>query len=246
MTGGPWSPDDEPEPSPRGPRWWLFIVIGLAFAVLVLYLVRRFPDAVATREGQVHAVYLVLLATVVGSAVLLGRRIGLKTALRAALSWFAVALVLILGYSFRHDIVAVKDRILAELLPHRAVETGPGTVAFRARAGGHFQVEATVDGVAIRFLVDTGASDIVLRPADARRLGYDLARLRFSRIYQTANGTVRGAPVTLGEVTVGPIRLANVAASVNGAEMSQSLLGMSFLNRLSGYEVRGDVLTFHR
>ena len=246
MTGGPWAPDDEPEPAPRGRRWWLFIVIGLAFAVLVLYLVRRFPDAVATRDGQVHVVYLVLLATMVGSAVLLGRRIGLKTALRNALSWIAIALVLILGYSFRHDFIAVKDRIVGEILPHRAVETGPGRVAFRAASGGHFQVEATVDGVAIRFLVDTGASDIVLRPADARRLGFDLDRLRFSRIYQTANGTVRGAPVTLGEVTVGPIRLANVAASVNGAPMNQSLLGMSFLNRLSGYEVRGNVLTFHR
>ena len=246
MTGGPWSPDDEAEPARRGPRRWLFIVLGLAFAVLVLVLVRRFPDAVATRDGQVQVVTLVLLATMVGSAVLLGRGIGLKTALRNALSWIAIALVLILGYSFRHDIVAAKDRILAELLPHRAVETGPGTVAIRARAGGHFQVEAMVDGVAIRFLVDTGASEVVLRPADARRLGFDLDRLRFSRVYRTANGVVRGAPVTLGEVTVGPIRLANVAASVNGAPMNQSLLGMSFLNRLSGYEVRGDVLTLHR
>ena len=246
MTGGPWSPDDEPEPEPRGRRWWLLVVIGLAFAVLVLYLARRFPDAVATRDGQVHALYYVLLGTVVASALLMGRRIRLKTAIKNALAWIAIALVLILGYSFRHDIVAVKDRILAELLPHRAVETGPGRVAFRAASGGHFQVEATVNGVAIRFLVDTGASDIVLRPADARRLGFDLDRLRFSRIYRTANGTVRGAPVTLGEVTVGPIRLTNVAASVNGAEMNQSLLGMSFLNRLSGYEVRGDVLTFHR
>ncbi len=246
MTGGPWSPDDEAEPARRGRRRWLFVVLGLAFAVLILYLFRRFPDAVATRDGQVQVVYLVLLATMVGSAVLLGRGIGLKTALRNALSWIAIALVLILGYSFRHDIVAAKDRIVGELLPHRAVETGPGTVAIRARAGGHFQVEAMVDGVAIRFLVDTGASEVVLRPADARRLGFDLDRLRFSRIYQTANGTVRGAPVTLGEVTVGPIRLADVAASVNGAPMNQSLLGMSFLNRLSGYEVRGDVLTLHR
>jgi aspartyl protease family protein len=52
--------------------------------------------------------------------------------------------------------------------------------------------------------------------------------------------------VTLGEVTVGPIRIANVTASVNGAEMDRSLLGMSFLNRLTSYEVRGNVLTLHR
>ena len=246
MTGGPWSPDDEPEPARRGTRRWLFVVIGLAFAVLVIYLVRRFPDAVATRDGQVQVVYLVVLATMVGSAVLLGRRIGLKTALRNALSWIAIALVLILGYSFRHDIAAVKDRILAELLPYRAVETDPGAVAVRAGAGGHFQIEAIVDGVAIRFLVDTGASDVVLSPADARRLGFDLSTLQFSRVYRTANGTVRGAPVRLRRVTVGSIELTDVWASVNRAPMHTSLLGMSFLGRLSGFEATADTLTLIR
>ena len=97
--------------------------------------------------------------------------------------------------------------------------------------------------MAIRFLVDTGASEVVLSPRDAERLGFDLKSLNFNRIYQTANGTVTGAPVRLEEIRIGPIVVSDVRASVNGAEMKRSLLGMSFLGRLGGYRVNGDVLT---
>ena len=113
----------------------------------------------------------------------------------------------------------------------------------RAGLGGHFVVEIEVNGIAIRFLVDTGASDVILSPADAARLGFNLSDLRYIRTYRTANGIVQGAPVRLDRVAVGPIALTNVRASVNGAPMRRSLLGMSFLSRLSGYEVRDDRLT---
>ncbi len=86
----------------------------------------------------------------------------------------------------------------------------------------------------------------MLSPADARRLGFDLGRLAFTEYYATANGTVRGAPIRLDEIVVGPIRLTNLRASVNEAAMDTSLLGMSFLNRLDSYEVRGDTLTLRR
>jgi len=124
-------------------------------------------------------------------------------------------------------------------------------VVIRAGNHGHFVAEVTVDGTdvrflvdtgasdVVRFLVDTGASDVVLSPADAERLGFDPARLRFSKFYRTANGTVRGAPVRLSEMKIGPIRVTDVRASVNEADMNRSLLGMSFLNRLSGYAVEG-------
>ncbi len=246
MSQGPWSGGGGPQRQRRSPPWWVIIGFIAAVVVTVLFLVRRFPDAVADREGQVHVVYYVVLATLMGSALLLGMRIGLKAAFKNALAWIAIGLVLILGYSFRHDLGAIKDRVLGELLPHRAVVADGGAVSFRASAGGHFQIEAHIDGVPIRFLVDTGATDIVLSPADARRLGFDPAKLRFNRSYRTANGMVQGAPVTLGELTVGPIRLSRIPASVNGAEMSQSLLGMRFLNRLKSYEVKDGVLTLYR
>ena len=245
MTQGPWSGDREPRDPRRGKRWLLFIVLALGLAVIVLFLVRRFPDAVATREGQVDLLYYVLLATMVGSGLLLGRRIGLKIALKGALLWVGLGLALVLGYSFRHDLGLVKDRIVGELLPHQALESEGRAIAVRAASDGHFRMEASVNGVPVRFLVDTGASDIVLSPTDARRVGFDLARLAFTRPYQTANGVVRGAPVTLDELTVGSVRLSDVRASVNEAPMDQSLLGMSFLARFKGYEVRGGVLTLY-
>ena len=82
--------------------------------------------------------------------------------------------------------------------------------------------------------------------ADARRLGYKPATLAYTRLFKTANGTVRGAPVTIPEVAIGPIHLKNVEASVNEHETEGSLLGMSFLGRLSGYQVSGDTLTLRQ
>jgi len=115
-----------------------------------------------------------------------------------------------------------------------------------ARADGQFVVEARVNGQPVRFMVDTGASDLMLSPADAARLGFDLDTLAYTHPYQTANGRVYGAPVRLGEVAVGPIVLRNVKASVNGAPLDHSLLGMSFLGRLGGFSVDGSRLTLRK
>ncbi len=96
------------------------------------------------------------------------------------------------------------------------------------------------------FLVDTGATDVVLSVTDARRLGIDPDELSFTRLYDTANGTVSGAPVRLGEVSLGGVRVTAVRATVTDGGLNQSLLGLSFLNRLSGFEVRGGVLTLYQ
>jgi aspartyl protease family protein len=98
-------------------------------------------------------------------------------------------------------------------------------------------VEAVVNGTPVTFLVDTGASDIVLRMADAERLGFQPATLRFTQRFATANGEVRGAPVMLREFRVGEFSLFDVPASVNEAPLRMSLLGMSFLRQLDGYGV---------
>jgi clan AA aspartic protease (TIGR02281 family) len=99
---------------------------------------------------------------------------------------------------------------------------------------GHFLVEAVVNGVPIDFLVDTGASHVVLTPQDARRLGFTANHLEFTQEFQSANGTVRAAPV---ELRIGQFSLFDLEASVNGGPLPISLLGMSFLQRLSSYEV---------
>ncbi len=247
MTASPDRQPDGPDKSSgrRGGGWLLFAG-ALVVGGLVAYLIWRFPGALSARDDQVGLVYYLLLAALLASGLLLGRRVRPRGAIKAVLIWGGLGLALVVGYGYRLELGAVGERVLGELLPHQGLEVGDGVLSFRAGAGGHFRVEARVDGRAMRFLVDTGASDIVLSPADAARLGFDLGRLSFSRRYRTANGQVMGAPVTLGEVRIGPFRFRRVRAYVNGAAMGESLLGMSFLERFDSYEVRGGTLFLRR
>ena len=223
------------------PRWPWLLAGGLAFALLLAALWRRFPEALGGREERASLVYGVLLHAFVGGAVIVHPRFRPKRAFASALIWLALGALVFAGYAYRFDLESIADRLLSELVPGFGV-VADGAVSFRARAGGHFVVEAEVDGTRVRFLVDTGASDVVLSPADAKRLGFAPDSLSFTKRYRTANGIVLGAPVPLGRIRIGPISVSDVAASVNGAPMTRSLLGMSFLDRLSGYEVRDGTL----
>jgi clan AA aspartic protease (TIGR02281 family) len=104
-------------------------------------------------------------------------------------------------------------------------------------AGGHFLVEAVVNGAPVIFLVDTGASNVVLTMEDAERLGFRPESLRFTERFASANGEVRAAPVVLRELRIGQFSVFDMPASVNEAPLRVSLLGMSFLRRLQGYSV---------
>jgi aspartyl protease family protein len=113
----------------------------------------------------------------------------------------------------------------------------------RGAHGGHFLVKASINNeVRIRFMIDTGATMVALSAHDARRLKLDMERLKFTQRFQTANGVVRGAPVKLREIRIGDLVVKNVRATVMSGNIGVSLLGNSFLRRLRGYEVRGDLL----
>lgn len=227
----------------RGPAWLWLAVAAVALIALLLALNGRFPAALDEQDDLPRLLYFLSWLAIAGGGIVLAiRREPLKQ-LRNAAIWLVLGLALVIGYSFRDEL---GPRLLGELVPQRGISSPDGSVTFRAGSDGHFHVEAYINGTRLRLLVDTGASQVVLSPADARRLGFDLNRLDFRHVSETANGPVSGAPVTLREVAVGKVRLADVAASVNGAAMSESLLGMSFLSRLSGLEVSGDRLTLRQ
>ena len=106
-------------------------------------------------------------------------------------------------------------------------------------------LRALVNNVPVTFLADTGAGNIVLSPGDAKKLGIEVEKLVFDRIYETANGTVRGSSVRLDDFKVHGIHFQGIRASINEAEMTNSLLGMTFSKRLKNYEVKEDKLTLH-
>jgi len=231
--------DDPNRRPPARPLLRVALLLVGAAAIVVL-LAGEFPDALDGEDGVMRLVVALVFLAVVGGSIVASTHFRPGPAVRSALAWLAIGALAVLGYSYRHDLRHLGERILAELVPGRAVVSSDGAVALRRSGDGHFWVNARVDGREIRFLVDTGASDVALTREDARRIGFDPARLSYSRMVMTANGRAPSAPVRLGSVTIGSISLSGVEASVAGHGLKASLLGLSFLDRLSGYEVRGD------
>jgi aspartyl protease family protein len=231
------------------PTWICLTLLGLAGVALVYCLHLRFPDTLSSRDGTMGLVHTLLILAFVGGSALLHRQFQAHKVIRYTTIWFAIGGLVLIGYSFRHEAARLGNRLLADLVPSTGQPAKGSAMRFSVSADGHFVVEVTVTTdttqVPIRFLVDTGASDVVISPADARRLGFDPGALNFSKVYQTANGAVYGAPVRLGAMTIGPIRMEEVRASINGTNMPRSLLGMSFLKRLSGYEVTSGSLILY-
>ena len=231
-------------PRRRGPLWLWLLGWLVALGALMWWLVDTFPGVADGGDEPVYLTYRLLWLAALGGALMVLIRARPGMAFKQAAIWVLIGAGLILAYSFRDDAVAIKDRIVAELLPQKGrVVEGGRAVTFQRARGGHFIVEAAVDGVDLPFLLDTGASEVVLTPADAERLGFDLGRLRFNRVFMTANGRVKAASVILDTVAIGPIVVHNVRAAVNGVPMDRSLLGMSFLDRIGGYRVERDTLT---
>ena len=107
---------------------------------------------------------------------------------------------------------------------------------------GHYHLTAIVNGTPLRFVVDTGATDVVLSTSDAERVGIDLDTLVYSGRARTANGEVRIAPVRI-DITLGDTQARGLRASVNEDDLFQSLLGMSYLSRFSRVEIaRGELI----
>ena len=177
-----------------------------ALVVGVLALLWRFPYAMANGGDWASLGYLLALLVMV-SAGLAWQRPNLPNMFRHAAIWVGVVIVIGMGYAYRFELSAVRDQFLGELVPGQGQEGTGGEIRFRVGGGGHFRLKAFVNDLPVQFLVDTGASDVVLAPADAVRVGFDLNQLNYSRRYQTANGIVKGAPVELGRVQIGPIEV---------------------------------------
>ena len=241
---GPWEPD-ETEPAPRGGASLRLLIWLAALAAVIAgvwLLIEAFPGAVSSPEDWAWVAWGVFMMALFSSAILGGGRIRWAEKARHAALWAGIVTVLILGVSYRTELAGVGQRVRMTLSPAYPVATGPRELVVTAGEGGHFLVVGKVNGERVRFLVDTGASDTVLSPADARRVGIDTAALQFDRPSETANGVGYGARFQADSLSVGTITFKDVPIVINQAPMSSSLLGMTFLRRLESFQVKDDRL----
>ncbi|MGB8622973.1 MAG: TIGR02281 family clan AA aspartic protease [Paracoccaceae bacterium] len=183
--------------------------------------------------------YLVLLTAAIAGYFLLQNRQRLGQLAQQAAIWGLIFLGVIAGLGLWSD-------IRSTVMPRQAVFADQGKIEVPRGPDGHFYMTVRVNGAPLRFVVDTGASEVVLTKQDAAQLGFDPASLSYIGSASTANGTVSTAPVRLDTVTLGPFTDRNVRAWVNGGPMDMSLLGNSYLRRFGKIEITGDKLVLIR
>jgi aspartyl protease family protein len=244
MSGSPWNRNDKPPPSSRT-RWLIWAALLASLALGGVLLSRAFPEQSRSGYDTAQLFYSFALVSLISSSVIFSRQFRAGEALRNIAIWAAIATVLVLGYLYKDVFNDIGARLHGELPPADPRDAGAHTVVLSESDGGSYYTIGEINGVRVKFLVDTGASDIVLSPDDAQRVGLDMTALNYSRDTETANGMGRGAPATVAGLAVGPIRFANVDVEVNQAPMGSSLLGMTFLRRLKSFEFRDRKLYLH-
>lgn len=179
---------------------------------------------------------------------------GVRLALSEAGKWLLVSLVGIATVVWFDELKAGVSHTLAVYMPDRAPpprinsaeepdRSSPGMVELHAGAHGHFSASARINGRPVPVLVDTGASMVALSYEDAESAGIYVRPGDFTARVRTANGIAKVAPVMLDSVSIGDITLYDVRAAVSEpGRLGTTLLGMTFIGRLSRAEMRGDVL----
>jgi len=184
-------------------------------------------------------IYLVLLGCVIGGYFFISNRDRLGEMARQAAMWGLIFIGAIAGYGLWSD-------IRTEVMPRQAVFADGGRIEVPRAMDGHYYLTLQVDGTPVKFVVDTGATDIVLSRQDAARAGISLNDLVYSGVAGTANGTVRTARVKADTLALGPLVDRNVPVWVNEGAMNTSLLGMAYLQRFSRLEITGGTLVLER
>jgi aspartyl protease family protein len=243
---GPWG-SRTPEPPPRRGfgrgrkrldlgRLGLWLCLLAALAGLIVALAHAFPESVRTHEDWSWVAYRAGFAVLIAAALFRAGRLR-RAHLRYAAMWAGVIAVAALGYAYREELAGVPRHLRIAFSGGDPVLIADHELVVPQDPQGGFVVIGRVNGQRVRFLVDTGASDTVLSPDDARRLGVDIDHLGYVKVAETANGLGYGAPFAAASLEVGPIALRGFNMTVNQAPMSASLLGMSFLNRLESFQV---------
>ncbi len=189
-------------------------------------------------DQMMNLLYLSLMAAAVAGWFFMQNRQSLgKTAQHAAV-WGLIFVGAVAAAGMWGD-------IQRQVMPRQSFMDGQ-TIRIPRALDGHYYLTVMVNGTPVDFVVDTGASQVVLTQEDAARVGIDLSSLRYLGSANTANGAVDTASVRLNSVEIGSIRDSDVRAVVNGGQMDGSLLGMTYLGLYSKIEISGGEMILTR
>jgi len=184
-------------------------------------------------------IYLSVLVVAILGSVLISRRGAYGKMFRQAGVWLLIFMGLVAIVASWQDI-----RQSGQTMSFQQSEDS--AIIIPKEIDGHFHLTVTINDRPIEFLVDTGASDIVLTRDDAALVGFDPNRLDYWGMANTANGTVRLATIRLETVRLGEFIDKNIRASVNKAPMEKSLLGMRYLSKFRAIEISNDQMILKR
>ncbi len=199
-----------------------------------MFAMDRFGNAGAPED----LIYAAVLLIAIAGSYFWYNRLSFNQTLQSALVWAMIFLGAV-------GIYGMWDTISKNLSPNQTL-VSEAEISVPRDTDGHFYLTLKINDVPVEFLVDTGASDLVLTKQDAQRVGISVDDLAFLGTAQTANGEVRIARTQLDKVELGQFLDHRVFASVNGGAMRGSLLGMSYLSRFDALEIGQNRLTLRR
>lgn len=181
--------------------------------------------------------YLVIILIALAGWFFVEYRGRMGVGFRAAMAWVLIFAGAAAGYALWTD-------IRRNDMPLQMVDAS-GTIEVPRASDGHYYLTLMIGGTPLRFMADTGATNVVLTPDDARSIGIDPDALVYMDRARTANGTVAIARTRMQDVTLGPFQDARVTAWVNAGDLDISLLGMEYLGRYR-IEIDGNVMRLSR
>ncbi len=200
----------------------IFLAVGLI--ALIQWLSNNYGHAIAWEELVYPLALLVLFSGGIWTAL----RKDPGFFLRGAMGWVLIFVALYVGY-VQYENYQTKQALT------KVAGQDPDLIL--SARDNHFYVDVIINNKKIRAMIDTGASDVVLTEDDARRVGIVIEDIKDYRSYNTANGVVISKYTRLDEITMNNITAYDVRTSISEVDLNQSLIGQSFLNKLSKWQV---------
>lgn len=190
-----------------------------------------------TQGEWTNLIYSILLLSMMISSMFIRSTTDNGKKFKNLAIWLTIILVVALLYNNRF--------LFKNFVPYQAYDTGNNELKITKSNDNHFYIAINIDNKKVLFLIDTGATTTTLTLNDAKKLGIDIDRLNFNIPLNTANGVSFGASTEVYNIKIGDFTIDSMWVIVSKDLDGKSLLGMNFLNKLNGYDIRQDKMTLY-